>query len=286
MTTPLLEVKDMSVTFPVMSNGLLRKKIGEYAAVKQVSFSLNQGESLGIVGESGSGKTTLVRAILRALSPTKGSANFNSKQLGMVDLATLDQRSLMLLRTEMQMIFQDPFSSLNPRMKVSDIVAEPLEIHQPKEASLHRQKVVNMLAKVGLEADTMQRFPHAFSGGQRQRIGIARALILNPSLVVCDEAVSALDMSVQAQVLNLLQDLQQEMGLTYLFVAHDLNVVHHFCERTLVMYQGSVVESGPVEQIFSKPVHDYTRLLLSAIPSIDPDEPLSPLPREGLNLNI
>jgi ABC-type oligopeptide transport system ATPase subunit len=182
------------------------------------------------------------------------------------------------------MIFQDPFSSLNPRMKVSDIVAEPLEIHQPKEASLHRQKVVNMLAKVGLEADTMQRFPHAFSGGQRQRIGIARALILNPSLVVCDEAVSALDMSVQAQVLNLLQDLQQEMGLTYLFVAHDLNVVHHFCERTLVMYQGSIVESGPVEQIFANPVHDYTRLLLSAIPSIDPDEPLSPLPRDGLNL--
>jgi ABC-type oligopeptide transport system ATPase subunit len=284
MTTPLLEVKDMSVTFPVMSNGLLRKKIGEYAAVKQVSFSLNQGESLGIVGESGSGKTTLVRAILRALSPTSGAANFNSKQLGMVDLATLDQRSLMLLRTEMQMIFQDPFSSLNPRMKVSDIVAEPLEIHQPQEASLHREKVVNMLAKVGLEADSMQRFPHAFSGGQRQRIGIARALILNPSLVVCDEAVSALDMSVQAQVLNLLQDLQQEMGLTYLFVAHDLNVVHHFCERTLVMYQGSVVESGPVEQIFANPVHDYTRLLLSAIPSIDPDEPLSPLPRDGLNL--
>jgi ABC-type oligopeptide transport system ATPase subunit len=284
MTTPLLEVKDMSVIFPVMSNGLLRKKIGEHAAVKQVSFSLNQGESLGIVGESGSGKTTLVRAILRALSPTSGAANFNSKQLGMVDLATLDQRSLMLLRTEMQMIFQDPFSSLNPRMKVSDIVAEPLEIHQPNESARHREKVVDMLAKVGLEADSMQRFPHAFSGGQRQRIGIARALILNPSLVVCDEAVSALDMSVQAQVLNLLQDLQQEMGLTYLFVAHDLNVVHHFCERTLVMYQGSVVESGPVEQIFANPVHDYTRLLLSAIPSIDPDEPLSPLPRDGLNL--
>ena len=287
MTTPLLQVNEMSVTFPVMSNGLLRKQIGDHEAVKRVSFSLSPGESLGIVGESGSGKTTLARAILRALSTTAssttGSANFNSKQLGMVDLATLDQRSLMLLRTEMQMIFQDPFSSLNPRMKVSDIVAEPLEIHQPTESALHREKVIDILAKVGLEADCLHRFPHAFSGGQRQRIGIARALILNPSLVVCDEAVSALDMSVQAQILNLLQDLQKDMGLTYLFVAHDLNVVHHFCERTLVMYQGKVVESGPVKQIFANPVHDYTRLLLSAIPSIDPDQPLSLLSRDGLN---
>jgi len=283
MTTPLLSVKDLSVTFPVMSQGLFRKQVAEMTAVNQVSFDLPAGGSLGIVGESGSGKTTLVRAILRALEPSQGSAMFESKS-GPVDLCQLTHQELIPLRTEMQMIFQDPFASLNPRMKVGDIIAEPLSIHYPDDSKSHRQQVIAMLAKVGLEADALHRFPHAFSGGQRQRIGIARALILHPSLVVCDEAVSALDVSVQAQVLNLLQDLQRDMNLTYLFVAHDLNVVHHFCDNTLVMYQGNVVEEGPVEKLFTQPEHDYTRLLLSAIPSLNPDEPLTPLDRSSLNL--
>jgi len=183
------------------------------------------------------------------------------------------------------MIFQDPFASLNPRMKVFDIVAEPLRIHAPQDKGNHRQRVIEMLARVGLEADALQRFPHAFSGGQRQRIGIARALILEPSLVICDEAVSALDVSVQARVLNLLQDLQESLNLTYIFVAHDLNVVHHFCDEALVMYKGKVVEAGDVDDLYERPQHDYTRLLLSAIPSIDPDERLNPLSRESLELS-
>lgn len=283
MSGHLLKVRDLSVSFPVIRHGLFRKQIGELKAVQGVSFDLKRGESLGIVGESGSGKTTLVRAILRALDPTSGSVRFESSS-GAVDLARLDHRDLIPLRTEMQMIFQDPFASLNPRMKVIDIVAEPLQIHSPDTRSEHRQRVIDMLARVGLEADAIHRFPHAFSGGQRQRIGIARALILHPRLVVCDEAVSALDVSVQAQVLNLLQDLQAELDLTYLFVAHDLNVVHHFCQKALVMYQGRIVESGTVDRLFNKPEHDYTRLLLSAIPSIDPDEKLAPLDRARLKL--
>ncbi|MDJ0881489.1 MAG: dipeptide/oligopeptide/nickel ABC transporter ATP-binding protein [Gammaproteobacteria bacterium] len=213
MTENLLSVKNLDVTFPLMSKGLFRTQIGEFPAVKKVSFNLKRGGTLGIVGESGSGKTTLVRAILRAIKPTAGSVLFQARN-GQVDLAQLPDRSLVPLRTEMQMIFQDPFASLNPRMKVYDIVAEPLQIHAPREKSDHRQRVIDMLARVGLEADALQRFPHAFSGGQRQRIGIARALILEPSLVVCDEAVSALDVSVQARVLNLLQDLQESLHLT------------------------------------------------------------------------
>ncbi|MFT7548884.1 MAG: ABC-type oligopeptide transport system ATPase subunit [Candidatus Azotimanducaceae bacterium] len=281
--TPLLEVTNLSVTFPVMKQGIFRKQVDVMTAVNKVSFALPSGGCLGIVGESGSGKTTLVRAILRALDPSSGSAVFQSSK-GPVDLCSLSHAQLKPLRKEMQMIFQDPFASLNPRMKVGDIVAEPLVIHEPETSNEHRLRVVNMLSRVGLDGDAISRFPHAFSGGQRQRIGIARALILNPSLVVCDEAVSALDVSVQAQVLNLLRDLQQEMNLTYLFVAHDLNVVRYFCDETLVMYQGNVVESGPVDKLFENPTHDYTKLLLSAIPSIDPDEKLQPLDRSILNL--
>ncbi len=283
MTENLLSVKNLDVTFPLMSKGLFRTQIGEFPAVKKVSFNLKRGGTLGIVGESGSGKTTLVRAILRAIKPTAGSVLFQARN-GQVDLAQLPDRSLVPLRTEMQMIFQDPFASLNPRMKVYDIVAEPLQIHAPREKSDHRQRVIDMLARVGLEADALQRFPHAFSGGQRQRIGIARALILEPSLVVCDEAVSALDVSVQARVLNLLQDLQESLHLTYIFVAHDLNVVHHFCNEALVMYKGEVVEAGDVDDLYERPQHDYTRLLLSAIPSVDPDETLNPLSRESLSI--
>ena len=282
--TALLDVSNLSVHFPVMEQGIFRRQVSEMTAVNKVSFSLPQGGNLGIVGESGSGKTTLVRAILRALDPSEGAAIFQS-QHGAVDLCQLNQDQLKPLRKEMQMIFQDPFASLNPRMKVGEIVAEPLVIHEPESAESHRERVIDMLERVGLDRDSVSRFPHAFSGGQRQRIGIARALILNPALVVCDEAVSALDVSVQAQVLNLLKDLQQDMNLTYLFVAHDLNVVRYFCDETLVMYQGSVVESGPVDKLFEHPVHDYTKLLLSAIPSIDPDQKLTPLDRSTLGLD-
>lgn len=283
MSSLLLSVKNLGICFPLMSRGILKKQIDEFHAVRDVSFNLSRGESLGVVGESGSGKTSLVRGILRAIDPTSGSAIFNSRR-GEVDLCKLSQKALIPLRSEMQMVFQDPFASLNPRMKVGEIIAEPLVIHEPGNRREHRDKVRDMLALVGLEPDAMQRFPHAFSGGQRQRIGIARALILRPSLVVCDESVSALDVSVQAQVLNLLQDLQAQLNLTYIFVAHDLNVVHHFCDNALVMYKGRVVEEGAVDEIFHHPQHDYTRLLLSAIPSIDPDIRMKPLSKTDLNL--
>lgn len=283
MSDSILTVDNLSVSFPVMSTGLFRSQVGEVTAVDDVSFKVRRGMAMGIVGESGSGKTTLVRAILRAIDPTGGRVMYTGPG-GEVDLARLDHKALLPLRREMQMIFQDPFASLNPRMKVGDIIAEPLNIHFPERASEHRDKVVEMLARVELDADALHRFPHAFSGGQRQRIGIARALVLEPNLVVCDEAVSALDVSVQAQILNLLKDLQDDMNLTYLFVSHDLNVVHHFCDESLVMYQGKLVEQGSVDQLFHNPAHDYTRLLLSSIPSIDPDEPLAPLDRASLDL--
>ena len=285
MIDELLRVNQLNVRFPVMSRGLLRRQTSDFHAVKDLSFHLNRGETLGIVGESGSGKTSLVRALIRAIKPSSGSAVFNSSQ-GQVDLCQLSDKQLVPLRTQMQMIFQDPFASLNPRMKVGEIIAEPLAIHAPASRAEHRGRVIEMLGRVGLEASAIQRFPHAFSGGQRQRIGIARALIMQPALVVCDEAVSALDVSVQAQVLNLLADLQAELGLTYIFVSHDLNVVRHFCERALVMYRGEVVEEGAVDDLFDRPQHNYTRLLLSAIPSIDPDVRLAPLSRASLGLPI
>lgn len=284
MSEPLLSVRNLNVNFPLMSKGVFRKQVGDFHAVQDVSFELMKGQTLGIVGESGSGKTSLVRAILRAIDPSSGEVIFNSRN-GRVDLASLSHKAMQPLRTEMQMIFQDPFASLNPRMKVYDILAEPLIIHHPEQSASHRERIVDMLNRVGLEADALQRFPHAFSGGQRQRIGIARALILHPSLVICDEAVSALDVSVQARVLNLLQDLQEELDLTYIFVAHDLNVVHHFCENALVMYQGKVVEAGNVDDLYESPKHNYTRLLLSAIPSVDPDEPMQPLSKGELGLS-
>lgn len=267
---PLLQVEKLCKFFPIFSKGFIRKKVSEIRAVDDVSFDLYPGETLGLVGESGSGKTTCARTILRALNPTSGTVRFQADR-GEIDLARLPDKELKPLRQEMQMIFQDPFSSLNPRMTVGDIVGEPLVIHRLAKGKALEDKVVQILEKVGLKGEHRRRYPHAFSGGQRQRIGIARALIMNPKLVVADEAVSALDVSVQAQVINLLQDLQDELDLTYIFVAHDLSVVKHICSRVAVMYQGKIVEYGDTEQIFENPQHPYTIKLLSAIPSPDPD---------------
>ena len=272
--TPLLQVRNLRKHFPILSKGLVRKQTGVVKAVDDVSFDLRRGETLGLVGESGSGKTTCARTILRALTPTSGQALFCDGETN-VDLAALSESELKPLRQKMQMIFQDPFSSLNPRMTVGDIVAEPLVIHKLAKGSELVDRVEQTLVKVGLKAEHRQRYPHAFSGGQRQRIGIARALIMNPSLVVADEAVSALDVSVQAQVINLLADLQDEFELTYIFVAHDLSVVQHICDRVAVMYAGKIVELAPTEELFSNPRHPYTRALLSAVPNIDPDVPMN-----------
>ena len=252
-------------------------------AVEDVSFDVRRSETLGIVGESGSGKTTLVRCILRAIDPEQGVVEYLSRG-GWVELQDMRPKQLIPLRREMQMIFQDPFASLNPRMTVREILEEPLIIHQVGDRAERLDTVVDMLNHVQLDRDALTRYPHAFSGGQRQRIGIARALILRPDLVVCDESVSALDVSVQAQIINLLEDLQQELGLTYLFVAHDLSVVQHICDRVLVMHMGRVVESGEVDEIFANPQENYTKLLLSAIPSPDPDVRLQPLDRRELGL--
>lgn len=270
---PLLRVRNLCKHFPIMSRGFFRKQVGLVKAVDDVSFDLFAGETLGLVGESGSGKTTCARAILRALKPTSGQVRFRSRQ-GEVDVTALSESDLKPLRQEMQMIFQDPFSSLNPRMTVGDIIGEPLVIHQLARGAELEERVVGMLRKVGLKPEHRQRYPHAFSGGQRQRIGIARALMMHPSLVVADEAVSALDVSVQAQVINLLADLQDELGLTYLFVAHDLSVVRHICDRVAVMYAGRIVELTDTESLFEAPKHPYTRALLSAVPDIDPDVPM------------
>ena len=261
----------------------LSKSFDGVPAVQDVSFDLRRSETLGIVGESGSGKTTLARCILRAIDPDEGTVRFNSAG-GWVELQDLSAKQLIPLRREMQMIFQDPFASLNPRMTVREILEEPLVIHRVGDRRERLQQVLDMLDHVQLDHDSLTRYPHAFSGGQRQRIGIARALILRPNLVVCDESVSALDVSVQAQIINLLEDLQRELGLTYLFVAHDLSVVQHICDRVLVMHRGRVVETGAVDDLFASPREDYTRLLLSAIPSPDPDIPLRPLDRSTLGL--
>jgi oligopeptide/dipeptide ABC transporter ATP-binding protein len=271
---PLLEVEGLCKYFPVYKKGIVRKQTGVVRAVDDVSFKLMPGETFGIVGESGSGKTTCARTILRALEPTSGRVHFNYDDKS-VDLAALSDKALKPLRQKMQMIFQDPFSSLNPRMTVRDIIAEPLKIHKLSSGSEMEDKVCWILEKVGLKPEHRQRYPHAFSGGQRQRIGIARALIMQPNLVVADESVSALDVSVQAQVINLLQDLQDEFGLTYIFVAHDLSVVRHICDRVAVMYAGRVVELADTDELFADPKHPYTKTLLSAVPMPDPDIPMN-----------
>lgn len=272
---PLLSVRGLTKHFPIPCRGWRCRATGLVKAVDGVSFELAPGEALGLVGESGSGKTTTARCILRAMDPTAGEVQFRLPDGRVVDLARLSARELKPVRQHAQMVFQDPFSSLNPRMTVRDIVGEPLVIHRLARGSELDDRVTDMLVRVGLAPQHGSRYPHAFSGGQRQRIGIARALIMRPSLLVCDEATSALDVSVQAQVLDLLQELQREFRLTYLFVAHNLDVVRGFCDRVAVMRQGRIVELAPTRTIFTAPQHPYTRILLSAVPSPDPDVPMN-----------
>ncbi|MCI5123914.1 MAG: ATP-binding cassette domain-containing protein [Candidatus Electrothrix sp. AR5] len=272
MTSPLLTVTNLSKHFPVYSKGFFKRQVGTVKAVDQVNFHLDINETLGLVGESGCGKTTMAQTILHASRPTDGKVFFNHNGTGVpVDLTGLNEAELKPLRQHMQMIFQDPFSSLNPRMTVGRIIAEPMLIHKLARGSELDDRVEMILRKVGLKPEHKSRYPHAFSGGQRQRIGIARALIMEPALVVADEAVSALDVSVQAQVINLLNDLQQEFGLAYLFIAHDLSVVRHLCDRVAVMYAGRIVEMSSTRELFNNPLHPYTQLLLTSVPSPDPN---------------
>ena len=265
----LLEVRNLKKYFPIQK-GLFRKVIGHVRAVDGLDFFIREGETLGLVGESGCGKTTTGRLILRAIEPTEGEVLYR-KNGEMVNIAQISRKNMKAFRREMQIIFQDPFSSLNPRMTVMDIVSEPLAIHGLAKGAELRSQVRELLEAVGLKAQYMNRYPYAFSGGQRQRIGIARALALRPKLIVADEPVSALDVSIQAQVLNILQDLQQEFGLTYLFIAHDLSVVEHMSDRIAVMYLGKIVETAPAEELYTNPLHPYTEALLSAVPRTDPD---------------
>jgi peptide/nickel transport system ATP-binding protein len=265
----LLEVQGLRKYFPIR-RGFWKRTVGHVRAVDGVSFYLNEGETLGLVGESGCGKTTTSRCILRAIPPTQGQVRFRTQAGTMVDIAALDKADLRGLRREMQMVFQDPFTSLNPRMTLLDIIGEPLLVHGMKSRRGREERVAELLRLVGLRPEYMRRFPHAFSGGERQRIGIARALVLHPRLVVADEPVSALDVSVQAQILNLLLDLQAQLRLTYLFVAHDLSVVKHISDRVAVMYVGRIVEMAPTDALFTTPRHPYTAALLSAVPEPDP----------------
>jgi oligopeptide/dipeptide ABC transporter ATP-binding protein len=267
--TNILEVEQLKKHFPIR-RGFLRKVVGQVKAVDGVSLTIRKGETLSLVGESGCGKTTVSRCVVRALRPTSGAVRFRVGDGPMVDIAHLVRKDLGPLRPHMQMIFQDPFSSLNPRMTVGDIIAEPMLVNGVEDVSGRRSRVQELLELVQLPSAYMNRFPHAFSGGQRQRIGIARALALNPSLVVADEPVSALDVSVQAQIVNLLLELQSRLALSYLFVAHDLSVVKHVSDRVAVMYVGKIVEEAPTEQLFVRPRHPYTEALLSAVPKPDP----------------
>lgn len=265
----LLEVRNLKKFFPIQT-GFLKRVIGHVRAVDNVSFSVKRGETVALVGESGCGKTTTARTILRAIAPTSGEVIFDSKEMGVVDVAKLNGRRLRNLRREMQMVFQDPFTSLNPRMTLLNLVSEPMLVNGVGTHQERVDRVAELLRLVGLRPEYMRRFPHAFSGGERQRIGIARALALNPSMVVLDEPVSSLDVSVQAQVLNLLMDLQDEFNLTYIFVAHDLSVVRHISKRTIVMYVGKIAEDSETEELFRSPKHPYTAALLSSVPIPDP----------------
>jgi oligopeptide transport system ATP-binding protein len=262
--TPLLEVKHLKKHFPI-KGGVFSKTIGYVYAVDDINFTLEKGETLGLVGESGCGKSTTGRTILRLIEPTDGAIYFEGQ-----DITNLDKSAMRALRREMQIIFQDPYASLNPRMTVGSIIGEPLEIHKIAKGAEKEERVASLLQKVGLRAEDMRKYPHEFSGGQRQRIGIARALALNPKLIVCDEPVSALDVSIQAQVINLLEDLQAEFGLSYLFIAHNLNVVEHISNRVAVMYLGQIVELASGEELYKNPQHPYTEALLSAVPIPDP----------------
>lgn len=259
----LLEVHRLRTWFPV-TGGLLRRHVDDIKAVDDVSFPVEAGTTVGLVGESGSGKTTIGRTILKLTPATGGEIRFEGR-----DIVPLSERQFRPLRREMQMIFQDPFGSLNPRLSIQAIIAEPLEIHfRGMTRADRRERVAELLRQVGLQPEMMNRYPHEFSGGQRQRIGIARALAVKPRFIVCDEPVSALDVSVQAQIVNLLQDLQEELNLTYLFIAHDLAVVQHISDHVLVMYRGKIVESASAEAIYADPQHEYTKKLLSAVPKL------------------
>ena len=263
---PLLEVRGLAMHFPVSEGIVLSRKIGDVKAVDGVDFTINRGETLGLVGESGCGKTTTGRCILRLERPTAGEILFDGR-----DVNRMQRSELVALRRRMQVIFQDPYSSLNPRMKVGDIIAEPIKVHGVEpDAARRRARVRELLSVCGLDPKFTDRYPHEMSGGQRQRVGIARALALDPEFIVCDEAVSALDVSIQAQVVNLLEDLRERFGLTYLFIAHDLSVVRHLCQRVAVMYLGRIVEMADNNELFDNPLHPYTQALLSAVPIPDP----------------
>jgi len=265
----LLDVTDLKMYFPIR-RGFLQRIVGYVKAVDGVDFSVYPGETLALVGESGCGKTTIGRCIIRAYDPTAGKVLYKNYRGQVINLMELDNHELKPYRRELRMIFQDPHSSLNPRMTVLDIVGDPLKIHKVAEGQELEDRVADLLQKVGLRPEYMRRYPHAFSGGQRQRIGIARALALDPHLLVADEAVSALDVSVQAQILNLLQDLQAEFDLTYLFISHDLSVVEYIANRVAVMYVGKLVELSETEELYRNPRHPYTEALLSAVPKPDP----------------
>ncbi len=265
-TKPLLEVKGLQMHFPVTEGIVINRRVGEVKAVDGIDFWVHRGETLGLVGESGCGKTTTGRCILRLERPTAGQILFDG-----VDIAKAERKDLLALRRRIQVIFQDPYSSLNPRMKVGEIIAEPIMVHGIERNGGRRSaRVRELLSVCGLDPKFADRYPHEMSGGQRQRVGIARALALEPEFIVCDEAVSALDVSIQAQVINLLEDLRERFGLTYLFIAHDLSVVRHLCQRVAVMYLGRIVELAACDELFDNPLHPYTQALLAAVPVPDP----------------
>jgi oligopeptide transport system ATP-binding protein len=261
----LLEVENLTKHFPITHGLIIQRKVGDVQAVDGISFAIKEGETLGLVGESGSGKTTAGRTILQLYRPTSGNVYFRGK-----DLTTLEGKDLRNARRDMQMVFQDPYASLNPRLSVGNIVVEPLEIHGIGDKKSREKRVEQVLELVGLDPVFINRYPHEFSGGQRQRIGVARALILEPEFIVLDEPISALDVSIQAQVVNLLEDLQERLGLTYLFIAHDLSMVRHISDRVAVMYLGKIVELASRAELFNNPLHPYTQALVSAVPIPDP----------------
>ena len=266
MSETLVEVTNLVKHFPIKA-GVLNREVDQVRAVDDVSLTVGRGETLGLVGESGSGKSTLCRTVLQLIAPTSGSVRFEGREI-----AGLSRRELRPLRRQMQMIFQDPYASLNPRKRVGQIVGDPLRLQEVASGKELRRQVQELLERVGLASEHYDRFPHEFSGGQRQRIGIARALALKPKLVICDEPVSALDVSIQAQIINLLDDLQDELGLTYLFVAHDIGVVRHISDRIAVMHDGKLVETGSADQVCEQPTDPYTRQLLASVPIPDPRE--------------
>ena len=280
MDDTLLEVNDLKQWFPIRQ-GFLQRTVGHVKAVDGVSFLIRRNEALGLVGESGSGKTTVGRTVLRLYDPTAGEIWYTTADGQRIDIANIGQTEMKPLRREMRMIFQDPFSSLNPRLTVKDLIGEPLIIHKEAAGRQLEDRVANLMESVGLDPNYMRRYPHDFSGGQRQRIGLARTLALSPRLIIADEPVSALDVSIQAQVLNLLQQLKDELGLTYLFIAHDLSVVEHMCDRIAVMYVGRLVEIAESETLLRQPLHPYSEALVSAIPPADPDIKLDRIILEG-----